>query len=78
MEKIIRIKIIKHKDIAIFLSIAQKVVDHERATVCKSTKHKIAGRVADWVIERREHQRIDENRNIRRFYGEPSVLPIAI
>lgn len=78
MKKIIGIKIIKHKDIAILSAVIHKIVDPERATVCKKTNREIAGRVTHWVNERREHQRVEENRNICRFFGKPSVLPIAI
>ena len=78
MKKLIGIKIIKHKDIATLSTVTQKVVDHKCATVCKKTRRELAGRVTDWVSEWREQRRVEENRNIRCFFGEPSVLPIAI
>lgn len=78
MKKPIGIKIIKRRDIAILsAAITPDVVNREAATVCKKTRRELAGRVTDWVREWREWRRIEEMRNIRRFFGEPAALPNA-
>lgn len=77
MKKMIRIKIIKHKDIPILSAVIQKAVDHEQATVCEKAGRELAGHVTDWVNEWREGRRVEEKRNIRHFFGEPDAMPNA-
>ena len=77
MKKLSGIKVVKRQNIALASTVTPNVVNCDRASFRKNAERVLAGRVTDWVLERREGRRVEEIKNIRSFFCEPAALPNA-
>lgn len=70
LKRISRIKIIKRKSAAV----APETAKPNQAFSERRAEREIAGRISDWVRERREQKRAEDARNLRRLFGDTRVV----